>query len=93
MRSIRALNRIEERESQNFVHYKQDISYIREDLLVLKAIKDKVKFIQLEKDNDKYYLIFKNEERYLCSPNYKIELSKEQYYLLEDILSILNAKR
>jgi len=85
MRSIRALNRIEERESKYFVHYKQDIAYIREDLLLLKAFREKMSTIELKEENDKCYLIFRNKERYLSS-DCKVRISNDLYKTLNGLI-------
>lgn len=86
MRSLKALDRIEERESKNFVHYKQDIAYIREDLLLLKAFKEKMSIIELKEEDDKYYLIFRNKERYLSS-DCKIRISDDLFQTLKSLIT------
>jgi len=82
-RSLKALNRIEEQASKVFKHYKQDISYIREDLLKLKKLRETLPMM-LVVANNKYYLIIESKERYLA-PFHKMELSKVEYDSLKEV--------
>ena len=88
-RSLKALQRIEEQMAVTFKHYKQDVSYIRDDLIKLKLVKEKLSSLCLEKSDDKCYLSTKSKERYLSS-SYKTEIPEELYLFFVYLKEVLD---